>query len=60
LKEEEVWTSEYRSLKEARENIGLYLEEYNHECPHRSVDNRTPNGVFLSFAVLAKNQALDV
>ena len=31
LKEQEVWTSEYRSLTEARENIGRYLEEYNHD-----------------------------
>ena len=41
LKEEEVWTSEYRSLNEARENIGRYLEEYNHDRPHRGVENRT-------------------
>jgi transposase InsO family protein len=60
LKEEEVWTSEYRSLNEARENIGRYLEEYNHDRPHRGVDNRTPNEAFLSFAVLTKNQALNV
>jgi len=32
LQEEEVWTSEYRSLNEARENIGRYLEEYNHDA----------------------------
>jgi transposase InsO family protein len=60
LKEEEVWTSVYRSLNEARENIGRYLEEYNHDRPHRGVDNRTPNETFLSFAVLTKNQALNV
>jgi transposase InsO family protein len=59
LKEEEVWTSEYRSLNEARENIGRYLEEYNHDRPYRFVDNRTPNEAFLSFAVLTKNQALN-
>ena len=58
-KEEEVGTSECRSLNEARENIGRYLEEYNHDRPHRGVD-RTPNEAFLSFAVLTKNQALEV
>lgn len=60
LKEEEVWTSEYRSLPEARENIGRYLEEYNHDRPHRGVENRTPHEAFLAFAVLTKNQALNV
>jgi len=60
LKEEEVWTSEYRSLAEARENIGRYLEEYNHDRPHRGVDNRTPHEAYLAFAVLTKNEALNV
>ena len=60
LKEEEVWTSEYRSLSEARENIGRYLAEYNHDRPHYGVGNRTPNEAYLSFAVLTKNEALTV
>jgi putative transposase len=60
LKEEEVWTSEYRSLAEARENIGRYLEEYNHDRPHRGVENRTPHEAFLDFRVLTKNEALNV
>jgi hypothetical protein len=38
LKEEEVWVSEYRSLIEARENISRYLEEYDHDRPHRGVE----------------------
>jgi len=37
---EEVWASEYRSLCEARENIRRYLTEYNHDRPHRGVENR--------------------
>jgi putative transposase len=60
LKEEEVWTSEYRSLTEARESIGRYLTEYNQDRPHRGVGNRTPHEAFLSFAVLTKNGALNV
>ena len=59
-KEEEVWTSEYRRLAEARENIGRYLEEYNHDRPHRGVENRTPHEAYLAFAVLTKNEALNV
>ncbi len=60
MKEEEVWTSEYRSLTEARENVGRYLEEYNHDRPHRGVENRTPHEAFLAFAVLTKNETLSL
>jgi Integrase core domain/Tetracyclin repressor-like, C-terminal domain len=51
LKEEEVWTAEYRSLEEARTSIARWIEEYNHDRPHRGVGNRTPHKAFLSFAV---------
>jgi hypothetical protein len=37
LKEEEVWTSEYRSLEEARASIARWIEEYNHDRPNRGV-----------------------
>ena len=60
LKEEEVWTAEYRSLEEARTNIGRWIEEYNHDRPHRGVGNRTPHEAFLAFAVDLKNEALNV
>jgi len=30
LKEEEIWLNEYRSLEEARESIGRWIEKYNH------------------------------
>ena len=60
LKEEEVWTAEYRSLEEGRTSIARWIEEYNHDRPHRGVQNRTPHEAFLSFAVDLKNQALTV
>jgi putative transposase len=60
LKEEEVWTTEYRNLQEARSSIARWIEEYNHDRPHYGVGNRTPNEAFLSFAVLTKNEALTV
>jgi putative transposase len=60
LKEEEVWTTEYRNLQEARSSIARWIEEYNHDRPHFGVGNRTPNEAFLSFAVLTKNEALTV
>ena len=59
-KEEEVWTSEYRSLEEARASIARWIQEYNHDRPHRGVGNRTPREAFLSFAAVLKNEALTV
>ena len=60
LKEEEVWTAEYRSLEEARTSIARWIEEYNHDRPHRGVQNRTPHEAFLAFAAVLKNEALTV
>ena len=60
LKEEEVWTAEYRSLEEARESIARWIEEYNHDRPHRGVQNRTPREAFLAFEAVLKNEALTV
>jgi len=52
--------AEQGSLSEARENISRYLEEYNHDRPHRGVENRTPHEAYLAFAVLTKNETLNV
>jgi len=60
LKEEEVWAAEYRSLEEGRASIAHWIEEYNHDRPHRGVQNRTPHEAFLAFAVDLKNEALTV
>ena len=59
LNEEEVWSSEYRNLMEARENISRYLDEYNQDRPHRGDGNRTPKEALGSFAVLAKKRGRD-
>ena len=60
LKEEEVWTAEYRTLDEARASIARWIEEYNHDRPHRGVGNRTPHEAFLGFTGVLKNEALTV
>jgi putative transposase len=60
LKEEEVWTAEYRSLEEARASITRWIKEYNHDRPHRGVQNRTPHEAFLAFVSVLKNEALTV
>jgi putative transposase len=60
LKEEEVWIAEYRTLNEARASIARWIEEYNHDRPHRGVGNRTPHEAFSTFAAVLKNEALTV
>jgi putative transposase len=63
LKEEEVWLNEYRSLQEARASIGRWIEEYNHDRPHRALNNRTPREARAAFAQpqpLTKTEALTV
>ena len=51
---------EYRSLEEARASITRWIAEYNHDRPHRGVQNRTPHEAFLAFAGVLKNEALTV
>jgi hypothetical protein len=58
LKEEEIWTAEYRSLEEARASIARWIEEYNHDRPHRGVENRTPHEAFLAFTAVLNSEAL--
>src|SRR5207302_9000542 len=60
LKEEEVWTAEYRSLEEARASIARWIVEYNHDRPHRGVQNRTPHDAFLAFAAVLNSETLTV
>jgi hypothetical protein len=33
LKEEEVWTAEYRTFEEARASLARWIEEDNHDRP---------------------------
>jgi hypothetical protein len=60
VKEEKVWTAEYRSLEEARASIARWIGECNHDRPHRRVQNRTPHEAFLAFAAVLQNEALTV
>jgi putative transposase len=60
LKEEEVWTAEYRSLEEARASIARWIEEYNHHRPHRGIKNRTPHEAFLALTAVLNSETLTV
>ena len=46
LKYEEVYLKEYKSVKEARNGIGEYMDFYNNKRPHQSLDGRSPREVF--------------
>jgi putative transposase len=43
LKEEEVWLNEYQNLDQAELSIARWIEEYNHDRPHRGLRGRTPH-----------------
>jgi putative transposase len=63
LKEEEIWLNEYRSLAEATESIARWITEYNHDRPHRALNNHTPREARAGFAQpqpLLKTEALRV
>ena len=55
LKYEEVYLKEYKSVKDAREGIGEYMEFYNGERPHQSLDGKRPKEVFFGVYVPTKN-----
>ena len=43
LKEEEVWLNEYQNFDQAKQSIARWIEEYNHDRPHRGLHGRTPH-----------------
>nr|WP_325053288.1 IS3 family transposase [Lentibacillus cibarius] len=46
LKYEEVYLKDYNTPREARNNIRAYMELYNHERPHQSLNYQTPGSVY--------------
>jgi putative transposase len=54
LKYEEVFLRAYGSFSEAKSSIGRYIEFYNSQRPHSSLDGKTPDGVyFIASAAIA-------
>ena len=51
LKEEEVWLNEYQNLDQARHGIARWIEEYNHNRPHRGLHGQTPHEARARFAL---------
>lgn len=46
LKYEEVYLKNYETVQEAKENIGAYIDFYNNERFHQSLNNRTPSEIY--------------
>lgn len=46
IKYEEVYLNEYLSPREARQGLRRYLDFYNFERPHQSLDYRTPAQIY--------------
>jgi putative transposase len=48
VKYEEVYLKAYDSVSEARASIGCYLDFYNRQRPHSSLDRRTPDQAYFN------------
>jgi putative transposase len=46
LKQEEVYLKEYTTLADAKENIGLYIQQYNHKRLHQALGYKIPASVY--------------
>ncbi|MEW9676070.1 IS3 family transposase [Lentibacillus sp. L22] len=46
LKYEEVYLKDYDIPRQARSNINNYMDFYNHERPHQSLDYQTPASIY--------------
>lgn len=46
LKQEEVYLKAYASIAEARAGIGAWINFYNEECLHQSLEYKTPAEIF--------------
>jgi putative transposase len=58
LKEEEVWLNEYQNFDQAELSIARWIEEYNHDRPHRGLHGQTPHDARARFALtLTSNMA---
>jgi len=46
IKQEEVYLKAYDSVKDAYENLKKYIDFYNYERPHQSLDYKTPAEIY--------------
>ena len=43
IKYEHIYLKEYRTMPELKKSIQVYIDFYNNERPHQSLDYKTPN-----------------
>ena len=55
VKYEEIYLHAYESVQEARQSLTRYFGFYNQRRPHRALDGKTPDSVYLNF--LPQSQA---
>jgi len=49
VKYEEVYLNDYATVSEAKEGISKYIDFYNQERPHQSLDYKTPAEVYFGY-----------
>ncbi len=49
VKYEEAYPNDYATVSEAKEGIGNYIDFYNQERPHQSLDYKTPAEVYFVY-----------
>ncbi len=49
LKSEELYRTNYRSVKDFKISVGKYIEMYNNKRPHSAIGNKTPNAKEAAF-----------
>jgi len=60
VKYEEVYLKAYEGVGEAKSGLGTYLDFYNDERPHQSLEYRTPRQVFGAGQLPAENADTDL
>ena len=53
VKYEEVYLKAYDTVAEARSSLGRYLDFYNRQRPHSSLDRRTPDEAYFELTPIA-------
>ena len=58
-KYQEIYLREYATVADVEEGLRLYFEKYNHERPHKALDNLTPEKVYEWGAAVRAKQRVD-
>jgi len=58
LKQEEVYLTEYVTLKDARQGISLYIEQYNTKRLHQHLGYKTPEELFKNGSIWKNEKKL--